>query len=90
MKVPLTSVKLQFRETSVTVRALDEAVTYSAGVKWDAALLSRVSVGGTQRGWKLVLSTGTSSNGVPGRGLKKFNGTSCGSSSASWPANSAR
>jgi hypothetical protein len=58
----IASTKLQFRETSVTVRALDEAVTYSAGVKWDAALLSRVSVGGTQRGWKLVLSTGTATS----------------------------
>ena len=34
--------------------------------------------------------TGRSPNGVPGRGLRKFSGTSCGSSSASWTASSAR
>ncbi|SLI36438.1 Uncharacterised protein [Mycobacteroides abscessus subsp. abscessus] len=35
-------------------------------------------------------STSRSPNGVPGRGLRKFSGTSSGSSSASCAANSAR
>ena len=34
--------------------------------------------------------SGRSPNGVPGRGLRKFSGTSCGSSSASCAASSAR
>lgn len=35
-------------------------------------------------------TSGRSANGVPGRGARKFSGTSSGSSSASWAANSAR
>ena len=34
--------------------------------------------------------TGSSPNGVPGRGLRKLSGTSSGSSAASWAASSAR
>ena len=34
--------------------------------------------------------TGRSPKGVPGRGLRKFSGTSSGASSPSWAANSAR
>ena len=42
------------------------------------------------RSASLASITGRSPSGVPGRGLRKFSGTSCGSSSASCAANSAR
>ena len=38
----------------------------------------------------LASSSGLSPSGVPGRGFRKFIGTSCGASSASWSASSTR